>query len=566
MEKIWMKSWPDFLPKEPYYPQGEKPIFEYLRNNAKVFPDRVAINFYGREITYAELDKASEQFANFLVGSGFKKGDRIALFLQTCPQYHIAYYGIIKMGGVMVPCSQAFKEWELTYQLKDSGARAIVTLDLFYPIAASSCKECGIETIILTSLHDYLPEKPTINLLSMMDTPKRTYPGTIELLDILARFPADPVQADIQLSDIVQLQYTGGTTGLPKGAILTHRGKLFKAAWAMNVISGSLKFLGHQGDAIICLAPFPIFNIAGHLRIADILIALGATHILLSMYDPIAAMQAVDHYKVHYFHTTVPMNVGISNHPERKNYDLSSLLLSFTSSFGIQLNADIVQQWKDTTGKCVLAETAYGLSETHTSDTFMPVNRPKYDRGCTGLPIPGSDFKIVYFEDRAREVPLGEIGEIAMKNPAVFNGYWNKPEETKNALIDGWLFTGDMGKFDEEGYLYFLGRKKDMIKTSGFSVFPEEVELFLNRHEAVEKVAVIGVPDDKKGEIIKAFIVPKAQFKKSVQADEIIAWTRQNISPYKVPKSIEFVDDLPMSGAGKVLRRVLLDGELKKKG
>ena len=326
----------------------------------------------------------------------------------------------------------------------------------------------------------------------------------------------------------------------------------------MNVISGSLKYLGHQGEHIVSLAPFPIFNIAGHSRIADILIGLGTTHILLSMYDPIAAMQAIDRYKVHYFHTTVPMNVGISNHPERQKYDLSSLLLSFTSSFGIQLNAEIVKQWKETTGRCVLAETAYGLSETHTSDTFMPVNRPKYDRGCTGLPIPGSDFKIVYFEDRSREVPLGEIGEIAMKNPAVFSGYWNKPEETKSSLVDGWLYTGDMGKFDEEGYLYFLGRKKDMIKTSGFSVFPEEVELYLNRHEAVEKVAVIGVPDDKKGEIIKAFVVPKASYKDSIRAEAIIAWMRDNISPYKVPKSIDFVSDLPMSGAGKVLRRVLL--------
>ena len=465
----------------------------------------------------------------------------------------------------MVPCSQAFKEWELTYQLKDSGASAILTLDIFYSVAAGACKECGIETIILTSLRDYLPEKPTINLLPVMETPKKTYPGTIEFPDILARYPSDPVRADVSLADIVQLQYTGGTTGLPKGAALTHGGKIFKVAWAMNVISGSLKYLGHQGDHIVSLAPFPIFNIAGHSRIADILVGLGTTHILLSMYDPIAAMQAVDRYKVHYFHTTVPMNVGIANHPERKNYDLSSLLLSFTSSFGIQLNAEIVKEWKEATGRCALAETAYGLSETHTSDTFMPMNRPKYDRGCSGLPIPGSDFKIVYFEDRSREVPLGEIGEIAMKNPAVFSGYWNRPEETRSNLIDGWLYTGDMGKFDEEGYLYFLGRKKDMIKTSGFSVFPEEVELYLNRHEAVDKVAVIGVPDEKKGEIIKAFIVPKASHKDNVQAEEIIAWMRENISPYKVPKSIDFVSDLPMSGAGKVLRRVLLEEELKKK-
>ena len=565
MEKIWMKSWPDFLSKEPVYPQGEKPVFEYLRNNARSFPNRVAINFYGREVTYGELDEMSERFANFLVASGIRKGDRIALFLQTCPQYHIAYYGITKMGGVMVPCSPVFKEWELTYQLKDSGARAIVLADLLYSVAAGSCKECGIETMVLTSLHDYLPQKPTINLLPVMDTPKKTYPGTFELLDILKCHPATLVPAEVAMTDTVQFQYTGGTTGLPKGAILTHRGKLFKVAAAMNVLYASLKFLGHRGDEIMCLSPFPIFNIAGQLRSVDAMIALGATQVLLAMYDPIAAMQAVDLYKIHYFHTTVPMNVGIINHPERRNYDLSSLILAFTSSFGIQLNEDIVRQWKEVTQGCALTETAYGLSETHTGDTFMPVNRPKYERGCMGLPLAGSEIKIVYFEDRSREVPLGEVGEIALKHPAVFSGYWNRPEETKNTLVDGWVYTGDMGKFDDEGYLYFLGRKKDMIKTSGFSVFPEEVELFLNRHEAVEKVAVIGVPDEKKGEIIKAFIVPKAQFRNKVQAADIIAWTKDNISPYKVPKAIEFVDDLPMSGAGKVLRRVLLDLELKKK-
>lgn len=564
MDKIWMKSWPDFLPKETLYTKGKKPVFEYLRDNAKEFPDRVALIFYGKEVTYGELNDMSERFARFLLDSGLKKGDRIALFLPSCPQYHIAHYGINKMGGVIVPCSPVFKEWELAYELKDSGAKAIVSLDLLYPVAAGAGKECNLEKVVVTSMHDFLPDTPTMNLIPMMEFPKMTHEGTIEFMDIMSQYPADPVQIDVDLDDIVQFQYTGGTTGLPKGAILTHGAKLFKVANMMTMIKAGLEFAGYRGDSISCLSILPTFHIAGMLSSVDGQIALGSTQVLMIMFDPVAAMQAIERYKINYFQATVPMNIGIMDHPDRKNYDISTLKLCLTTSFGVQITEEIAKRWKDDTGGCILVEAAYGLSETHTFDTFMPLDKPKYGQGCQGIPLPGADIKIVSFEDRTREVPVGEMGEIALNHPAVFKGYWNKPEETKDSLIDGWVYTGDMGKFDEEGYLYFLGRKKEMIKTSGFSVFPEEVELFLCRHEAVDRAAVIGLPDDKKGEVIKAFIVPKAPFKDTVTADGITAWAKQGISPYKVPKTVEFRDDLPMSGAGKVLRRVLLEEELKK--
>lgn len=560
-----MKNWPDFIPKEVIYPKGEKPLFEYLRDNAREFPERTAIIFYGREVTYRELDEKSEKFAHFLLDSGFKKGDRIALFLPSCPQYHIAHYGINKMGGIIIPCSPVFKEWELAYELKDSGARAIVSLDLLYPVAAGAGKECDLQKIIVTSLHDFLPEKETMNLVPMMKIPKAVHPGTVEFLDIMTRYPADPVQADVSLEDIVQFQYTGGTTGLPKGAILTHRAKLFKVANVTNIMKADLEFAGYTGDAPVCLSTLPTFHIAGMLASVDAQIALGSTQILMVMFDPVAAMQAIDHYKIDYFQATVPMTVGIMDHPERKNYDLSTLKLCLATSFGIQLTEEIATRWKEDTNGCILVEAAYGLSETHTFDSYMPLNKPKYEQGCQGIPLPGADFKIVSFEDRTREVPVGEMGEISLTHPAVFKGYWNKPVETKDTLIDGWVYTGDMGKFDEDGYLYFLGRKKEMIKTSGFSVFPEEVELFLCRHEAVDRAAVIGVPDEKKGEVIKAFVIPKPQFKDTISPDAIISWAKEMISPYKVPKNIEIRSDFPMSGAGKVLRRELLEEELKKK-
>ena len=564
MQRVWMKNWPDYIGMDVNYPQGKKPVFEYLRDNAKAFPDRTAIIFYGKQVTYRDLDQMSEQFARFLIDTGLKKGDRIALFLPSCPQYHIAHYGINKMGGVVVPCSPLFKEWELVHELGDAGAKAIVSLDLLYPVAVGACDECGITKIVVTSLHDFLPEVPTMNLAPMMNMPKVTLPNTTEFVDILSSYASNPVQVDVSLDDIVQLQYTGGTTGLPKGAILTHESKLFKVAALSNIISANMAFLGHQGDNFSSLATLPTFHIAGMLGSVDTMIAQGATQVLMVMFDPVAAMQAIDRYKLEFFQATVPMNIGIMNHPERRNYDLSSLKLCLTVSFGVQLTEEIASSWQADTGGCVLAEAAYGLTETHTFDTFMPLNRPKYVPGCQGIPIPGQNIKIVAFEDKTREVPIGEMGEIVLNNPSVLKGYWNKPDETKNSLVDGWVYTGDVGKFDEDGYLYYLGRRKEMIKTSGFSVFPEEVETFLVRHEAVENAAVIGIPDEKKGEAIKAFVVLRPEFRGKIKVEDITGWAKEKISSYKVPKYIDFRETLPMSGVGKVLRRVLLDEELNK--
>ncbi len=324
-----------------------------------------------------------------------------------------------------------------------------------------------------------------------------THEGPIEFMDIMSQFPAEPVQIDVDLDDIVQFQYTGGTTGLPKGAILTHGAKLFKIANMITIIKAGFEFARYRGYSISCLSILPTFHIAGMLSSVDRQIALGSTQVLMVMFDPVAAMQALERYNINYFQATVPMNIGIMDHPDRKNYDISTLKLCLTTSFGVQITEKIAKRWKDDTGGCILVETAYGPSKTDTFATFILLDKHKYGQGWQGIPNPGAGIKMVSFEDRTWEVLVGEMGEIALNHPAVFKGYWNKPEETNDSLIDGWVYTGDMGKFDEEGYLYFLGREKEMINTSGFSVFPEEVELFLCRHEAVDRAAVIGLPDSK---------------------------------------------------------------------
>ena len=564
MERIWMKNWPSFIPREVQYPKGKKPVFEYLRDNAREFPERTAMVYYGKEISYGELNLKSEQVARYLLDMGFRKGDCIALFLPTCPQYHIAHYGICKMGGIIVPCSPLFKQWELAYQLKETGTGAIICLDQLYPVVAEAAREADLQTVVVTSLHDFLPDQPTMNLTPMMAVPKQGFSGTTEFMGIFEHYRSEPVAVDVGLEDTVQLQFTGGTTGLPKGAVLTHGGKLFKVAAALTIKAANKRFMEIEGTHMTNLTAMPTFHIAGMLGSVDTMIAQGDTQVLMQMFDPLAAMQAIEHYRVQFFQATVPMNLAIMEHPERSRYDLSSLVICNTVSFGVQLTEEIVERWEKDTGGCTLAESAYGLTETHTFDTFMPMDRPKYASGCQGIPIPEQQIKIVSWEERDREMPIGEMGEIAIKNPAVFKGYWNRPEETAVALVDGWVYTGDMGRFDEDGYLFFLGRKKEMIKVSGFSVFPEEVETLLCRHEAVEQAAAIGVPDPKRGEVVKAFVVLKPEFKGNISPPEIIDWAKPNMSSYKVPQAVVFRDALPMSGVGKVLRRVLVEEEQKR--
>ena len=413
-------------------------------------------------------------------------------------------------------------------------------------MAGKVIAKTSVKRVIATNLNDFLQEEPTLPITDVMKIKKSPIPGTVDLMDILANGDKSPPDVKVELEDLALLQYTGGTTGLPKGAMLTQFSALFKSATAYS----NARVV--REDSIV-LAIAPIFHIAGMLVGVDAPILAGATVVLLVGFDPETTMMAIDKYKINYFTGTVPMNVAIMNHPNRGKYDLSSLRLTLTMSFGITLTEEIAKQWAEVTKGGILVEAAYGLSETHTFDTFVPLNKIKY--GNCGIPNAETDIRIFDFDDRTKELPIGEEGEIAVKGPANFKGYWNKPEATAETLIDGWVYTGDVGRFDEDGYLTFLGRRKEMIKVSGFSVFPEEVELLLCKHPAVAQAAVIPKPDPHKGEVIKAFIILKPGV--SATAEEIQAWAKENMSSYKVPAEIVFTDSFPMSGAGKVLRRLL---------
>lgn len=421
-----------------------------------------------------------------------------------------------------------------------------MALDLFMPVVKPVMEKIALKQVVTTNLNDYLPDDPTLPLIDPMKLPKTQIPGTQDFVDIVSKeFPALPEVIIDMKEDIGLFQYTGGTTGLPKGCMLSFHSALFKTAATVGVA-------GITQDSV-CLVTMPIFHIAGMLAGMNSCIYAGATQVLLSLFDVSTAVQAISRYKTDFWYSAVPMNVGIMKDPAASDHDLSSLKLCLTSSFGIQLTQKIADQWKEFTKGGLLIEGAYGLSETHTADTFVPRNHIKYD--TCGIPGPDAEFKILDLNGSGQEMEIGQPGEILLKNPGVFKGYWNKPEETAFTLVDGWVHTGDIGKFDKDGYLYLLGRVKEMIKVSGFSVYPEEVELLLNAHDEVIQTAVIGVPDPAKGEVVKAYII-KTQGSGLNEAG-LIAWAKTHMSSYKCPRYVEFREALPTLATGKLLRRQL---------
>jgi long-chain acyl-CoA synthetase len=549
------KSWPFDLPKTLRFDMGEQPLFKYLTRHAQQNPGRPALIFYGRRISYREWDEMSNAVANFLIAQGLGKGDRVGMFLPTFPGFAVVYMGILKAGGTVTACSPAFKEWELEYQLKDSEAEILFCLDGYMKIVESVWNEIPLKQVVVTGNRDFLDPLLPEEIPEEIAQERSHFPQTIELLDIIRDNKPDPPNVDIDLHrDIALIQYTGGTTGLPKGAIHTFFTALYKAACIAQI---AFHGLYREGTYRYMLQMAPLYHIMGMLQFNANLYK-GMSQIIITHFNPLEAMKAIDHYQPELLYTVTPMNIAMMNHPDINQYNLRSIKKSRVTSLGIKFTEEIARRWQKYIGEGAdVVESSYGLTETHTGDTFMPLDKPcKWD--SVGIPTYGEEIKIVSLEDRNKILPIGESGEIAVLSPSNFKGYWNKPKETAETLIDGWVYTGDIGKFDEDGYLYFLGRKKEMIKVSGYSVFPEEVETFINRHPAVENCGVTSIADEKKGEVIKAVVVLKEEFKGKIKPEEIIDWAKTRMSYYKVPKVLEIRESLPKhGGTGKILRRLL---------
>jgi long-chain acyl-CoA synthetase len=529
--------------------ETSQPLHEYLRQHARERPDKPAYVWYGRPISYGELDRASDAFAARLAQLGVRKGEPVALFLNNCPQYLMAHYGIQKLGAIVCPCSPLFKEHELQYQLDDLKARVIVAAQPLLPVVEQVRPRTAIEHVFSVRYADLLPDEPAIDvpaeLLAMRQAAAPIPAGCEDFLAVAASGAVAP-RAEIDLDDVALMTYTSGTTGLPKGAMLSYRNALFKTAAAAESNGVS------KDDVLLAVAP--LYHIAGMVGGVNVPVYTGATSVLLYRFDPLAVLQAIARHRVDYWYSIAPMNVACMQVPGAKDHDLSSLRMNSVTSFGINFTEALARQWREFAPNCRSFESGYGLSETHTVDTTMPADAVRW--GTHGIPIPGNEIRIL---DPVSGAPLGpgEQGEIVLRSPGVFKGYWNNPEATARTLRDGWVHTGDMGFLDADGYLTFTGRFKEMIKVSGYAVFPEQVESILVKHPAVAQAAVIGVPHETKGEVVRAFIVRKPG--RELDAEALIAWSRDNMSAYKAPREVRFIEQLPATGAGKVLRRLLKD-------
>jgi long-chain acyl-CoA synthetase len=556
-QKPWYKFWPEGVPKNIDYP--EVPLSDLLRQTAQSDPGHVAIVYFDKEMTYEQLDTAVDTFATALADLGVRKGDKLALFLPNIPQFIISYYGAIRIGAIETAISPLYKEREVEHQLADSEAETLVILDALYPIAEKVLDKTKVKRIIVTSLKEYMPSAKAFlgSLLGKIPSRKvERKPNVYFFQELLKNHSPNPPKVDINpKEDLVALQYTGGTTGIAKGAMLTH----------MNLVSNAVGcdvwLRGTKGDEIF-LTVLPLFHIYGMTTGMNAPIYLAGKMVMLPRFDAKTTLEEIQKQKVTVFCGAPTMYSMLLSHPEIDKYDLSSV--RFCISGSAPLPPEIQKKWMEKTNG-VLVE-GYGLTESSPVTHCNPLDRSlkTVKIGSIGLPWPDTDAKIMDMETGERELGVGEDGELVIKGPQVMKGYWKMQEETAYVLRNDWLYTGDIGKMDEDGYFYITDRKKDLIKYKGYSVYPREIEDVIYEHPAVKLCAVIGKPDPVASEIPKAFVVLKEG--KTATQEEIKDFVNSKIAPYKAIREVEFRTELPTTMVGKVLRRVLQEEERKKTG
>lgn len=554
--KPWLKNWPENVPQSIKYPDA--PLYELLRRTAQVYPNNTAIQFFGKRIAYRELDSLTDRFAAALSGLGVKKGDRVALFLPNMPEFVIAYYGALKVGAVVTAVSPLSKEREAAHQLHDAEAETVVVLDVFYPVVKAIQGRTVLKRAIVARMKDFMPGAKAFlgGLLGKVPS-RRVEPaeGVYFFSELLAKYAyaEAPEVRVFPRSDVAALQYTGGTTGVPKGAMLTHS----------NLVSNAVmcaEWLTARTSSEVFLTVLPLFHIYGMTTSMNAAVYLAGAMVLLPRFQPKEVLKVIQQYKVTIFCGVPTMYSVLVGHPDVGKYNLSSL--KFCISGAAPLNVEVQRRFMKASGG-VLVE-GYGLSEcspvTHCNPLDKTLKTVKV--GSIGVPWPDTEAMIVDLKS-GEEAKVGKTGELAVRGPQVMKGYWNMPEETDVVLRDGWLYTGDVGRMDEDGYFFITDRKKDMIKYKGYSVYPRELEAILMEHPAVKECAVASKIDETAGEIPKAFIVLKEGA--SASEEELMDYVKERVAPYKRIREIEFRKELPKTLLGKALRRQLKKEEAMKK-
>lgn len=545
-EKIWEKSWTVSWVKEGYQ-HSKDPLFHHLYSNSIRHRQRPAIIFYGQIISWDELRELVMRAAGGLQKLGVKKGDRIYLSMQNCPQFAISFFAAHCLGAIVTAISPAYKAGEISYVLNDCGAKVMIIEEAVVPVINEVRDRVpNVESVIVTSLDEYLPTEPFPSFPADLYAQGLNCPDSIAWKDFITSEPLQKM-TDVDLSDVALLQYTSGTTGRPKGAMLTH----------LNLLNGAFVNTAQTANNVdtVQVAMLPMFHITGmndHLLTTAF---LGSTLCIITRFDPEAFLQTVEKYKATYSVLATPMVIYLASHPSFSKYDITSLY-----NFGIggaTLPQAVFNKYLEM--GITLCE-GYGMSETTATISFNPLEAAKL--GSIGLPVPQVDLRIADIKDLSKDVGIGEEGELWVKSPSCGIGYWNNPEGTAETFLgDGWVRTGDIVKMDEDGYLYICGRLKEMIKVSAYSVFPAEVEEYMYAHPAILECCAIGMPHDTKGEEVKAFVVLNPDYKGKISEQEIIDWAKEQMAHYKYPRYIEFRDTLPKGPTGKIARRVLKEEE-----
>lgn len=543
MNTTHFQFWPKRLPKELYYPQV--PIFYLAETAALYYPEKTAIDYYGKEITYSEFHDRILRLATALNQIGVKKGDRVALYLQNSPQFCISYFGIIRANAVVVPLNPMLLADELAFLLQDSGAKVVITAGDLLPRVEAVKQRCSLKEIIVADYKDYLVPEPT---LPVPESILADYPLSDDALtwENVMKSAAAPPPVEVNTDDICILPYTAGSTGIPKGCIHTSQTVL------SNVL-GAYHWVDFTSTSSV-LTVLPLFHVTGLIHSFLTPVFAGSKSILLSRWDRETALLAIEKYQLTHWMNISTMVIDLLGIPDIDKRDLSSLV--FIGGGGAPLPKAVGAKLIELTGLSYVE--GYGLTETISQTHFNQPDRPKLQ--CIGLPHFGVDARIVD-TITGEELPPGKEGELIVDGPAVFKGYWNRPEEDQLAFmeLDGKVFfkTGDVCYMDEEGYFFIVDRTKRMINVSGFKVWPAEVESLLFKHPDVQEACVVGVPHPIKTEEVRAYIALKEQARGKTTEEDIIEWARSQMSAYKYPRQIVFIESLPKSGAGKVLWREL---------
>ncbi|HZX80636.1 MAG TPA: long-chain fatty acid--CoA ligase [Lysobacter sp.] len=551
-DRPWLASYPAGVPAEidvDEYPS----IVSVLQAAIAKYRDRPAFSSLGKTITYGEVDRLSARFAAYLLDElKLKRGDRVAIMMPNCLQYPIALFGVLRAGLTVVNVNPMYTARELRHQLADAGATVILVMENFAHTVQEVLHETPVRHVILTALGDRLdfPKRAIVNFVVRnikKMVPDYDIPHAVRFNDVMeaaAKLRFDDADIQIEPEDIAFLQYTGGTTGVAKGAMLTHRNLVANMQQASAWLGDNVR----EGQETIITA-LPLYHIFALTANGLVFMKMGGlNHMITNPRDMKGFVKELQNTRFTAITGVNTLFNGLLNTPGFDRVDFSNLRLTLGGGMAVQ--RAVADRWKQVTG-CTLIE-AYGLTETSPAACINPMDLKDYN-GAIGLPIPSTDACVK--DDDGNMLPVGEIGELCIRGPQVMRGYWNRPEETAQVVdAEGWLHTGDMARMDERGFFYIVDRKKDMILVSGFNVYPNEIEDVIAMMPQVLEVAAVGVPDDRSGEAVKVVIVPKDP---SLTAEQVIAHARENLTGYKRPHFVEFRKELPKTNVGKILRREL---------